>query len=180
MQLQDRRKALPMARRIRSADRTRIPRRGQHHGCTTLCPMSPRRINYRRLVEMSATAEPDQPSAPATDLPTTHTYPFTITVGENDRYIQRLECDEQDRLVEFAVIQQRYRNGRWQRVALYDVCHDKGLHLHLYDRREREFTQVSLMAVTCQKDVEDGFDYVMEHLIRHWWHENERRSDCGH
>lgn len=180
MQLKDRLKVLESTQRVRSADRTCIPGRGRHHGCTTLCPMSPRRTNYRRLVDMSAAAEPEHPWTPDSDPPETHTYPFIITVSDTGRYIQRLECDERDRLVEWAVIQQRFRNGRWYDVAIYDMCHRKGVHLHLYDRQENEFTQRSLMPVTCQKDIEDGIDHVLEHLIEAWWYENERRSDCGH
>lgn len=140
--------------------------------------MSPRRTNYRRLADMSAAGEPEQPWAP--DLPLMHTYRYTIAVSDSGRYTQRLDCDERDRLIEWAVIQSRFRSNRWQRVALYDICHGKGVHLHLYDRRETEFTQVSILPVTCQKDIEDGLDHVIEHLIGPWWQENEWRSDRGY
>jgi hypothetical protein len=171
-----------MTRSIRVTERARQAGRGPRHGYRTLGRMSPRKTNYRyrRLADMSAAGEAEQPWAPDPDLPSIHTYRFTITVSEHSRYTQRLECDERDRVVEWAVVQSRLRNGRWQRVAVYDVSHGKGVHLHLYDRREKEFTQVSLRPVTCQEDVEDGLDYVMEHLIEPWWHENERRSDRGY
>jgi len=65
-------------------------------------------------------------------------------------------------------------------VALYDTCHGKGVHLHLYDRQEKEFTQVSLRPITSYKDLEDGLDYVLDHLIDPWCEENERRSDRGY
>jgi hypothetical protein len=136
-----------------------------------------RKASDRRLVDMSAATEPEQPWTP--DVPPEHTYRYTCPVGEDGRYTQRLECDERGRLVEWAVVQSRLRDGKWQRVALYDVCHGKGVHLHLYDRQQEEFTQVSLRPVTSYKDVLDGLDYVMGHLIDVWWHENERRSDCG-
>jgi hypothetical protein len=144
--------------------------------------MSPlnRKAGERRLVDMSAAAEPEQVGTPDWQSEYTYTYRYTCAVGEYGRYTQRLECDERDRLIEWAVVQSRLRDGQWQRVALYDICHGKGVHLHLYDRREEEFTQVSLRPVTSHRDVVNGLDYVLEHLIGPWWHENERRSDCGY
>lgn len=144
---------------------------------TAMSPLN-RKAGERRLVDMSAAAEPEQAWAP--DLPSEYTYRYTCAVGEDGRYTQRLECDERDRLIEWAVVQSRLRNGQWQRVALYDICHGKGVHLHLYDRREEEFTQESLRSVTSYRDVVDGLDHVLKHLIGTWWHQNERRSDCGY
>ncbi len=145
---------------------------------TTLCRMSPnRRAGERLLADMSAAAEPEQ--AWAVDLPTDHSYVLTFLISENARYIQRLAYDERERLVEWAVIQSRLRNGRWQQVALYDICHSKGVHVHLFNRQEEEFTQVSLRSVTSYKDIEDGLDYVLDRVIE-CWQENERRSDRGY
>lgn len=165
---------LEITRRVRRVDRTHPPVRGPLHGCTTLCAMPPRKTNNRRLADMGAAGEPAQPWAP--ELPTVRTYQYTFLISATVRYTQRLDCDEWDRVVEWAVIQSRLRNGRWQRVALYDICHGKGMHLHLYDRQEREFTQISLRPVTCRRDVIEGLNEALDRVIEHS-EENEWRSD---
>jgi hypothetical protein len=157
-----------------------MPRRGRpQHGCTTLSAVSPwnRKAGDRRLVDMSAAAEPEQAWAP--DLPADHSYRLTSPLSERARYIQRLDYDERERLVEWAVIQSRLTNGGWQHVAVYDICHGKGVHVHLFNRREEEFTEVRLRSVTSYKDVEDGLDYVVDRVLE-CWQENERRSDRGY
>jgi hypothetical protein len=137
--------------------------------------MSP---NRRRAGDAwRASAEPEQAWAP--DLPADHSYRLTLLLSERARYIQRLDYDERERLVEWAVIQSRLINGRWQRVAVYDICHGKGVHVHLFNRREEEFTEVCLRSVTSYKDVEDGLDYVVDRVVE-CWQENERRSDRGY
>ncbi len=74
---------------------------------------------------MSAAGEPEQAWAP--DLPAHHSYRLTLPLSERARYIQRLDYDERERLVEWAVIQSRLTSvGGWQRVAVYDICHSKG------------------------------------------------------
>ncbi|MGB6163608.1 MAG: hypothetical protein WBF75_13755 [Pseudonocardiaceae bacterium] len=94
--------------------------------------------------------------------------------------VQRLDYDERERLVEWAVIQSRLAGvGGWQLVAVYDICHSKGVHVHLFNRQEEEFTEVRLRSVTSYKDVEDGLDYVVDRVLEHC-QENERRSDHGY
>jgi hypothetical protein len=138
-----------------------------------------RKAGDRRLVDMSAAAELEQPWDP--DLPPEDPLVQTFPLSEHSRYTQRLGLDERGRLVEWAVIQSRFRNGRWQRVAVYDICHDKGLHVHLFNRQEEEFTEARLRSVMSYKDVEDGLDYVLHRLIDlECWQENERRSDRGY
>lgn len=138
-----------------------------------------RKAGDRRLVDMSAANEPEQEWAP--DLPAEDSLVQTFPLSEHSRYTQRLGYDERGRLVEWAVIQSRLRSGRWQQVAVYDICHDKGLHIHLFNREEEEFTEVRLRPVTSYKEVEDGLDYVLHRLIDlGCWQENERRSDCGY
>ncbi|MGH3826154.1 MAG: hypothetical protein ACRDQX_03120 [Pseudonocardiaceae bacterium] len=126
---------------------------------------------------MSADTEPGQAWTP--DLPPDHTYQWTFPISEDARYVQRLDYDERERLVEWAVVQSRLRNDRWQRVASYDICHDKGVHVHLFNRHEIEFTEIGLRLVASYKDVEDGLDYVL-HRLTECWQENERRSDRGY
>ncbi len=104
----------------------------------------------------------------------------TFPISEDARYIQRLGYDERGRLAEWAVVQSRRRNGRWQRVAVYDICHGKGVHVHLFNQQEIEFTETLVRQVMSYKDVEDGLDYVLDRLIESWWQENERRSDRGY
>lgn len=135
-----------------------------------------RKTGKRRLTHMSA-AEPDQPWYPELE-PEWPPYEATFLISETTRYVQRLCYDEYQRLAEWAVVQMRRVEGRWQRVAVYDICHGKGVHVHLYDRREVEFTQVFLRPVRSYQDVEDGLDYALQRVTE-CWVDNERRSDRG-
>lgn len=141
--------------------------------------MSPlnRKAGDKRLVNMSAAAELEQAWAP--DLPAVDSYRLTFLLSASARYVQRLECDERDRVVEWAVIQSRLRNDRWQQVAVYDICHGKGMHVHLFNRQGEEFTEVRLRSIVSYEDVEDGLDYALDRVIESW-EENERRSDRGY
>jgi hypothetical protein len=144
----------------------------------SLMPLN-RKAGNRRLVDMNEPAEPERPWIPY--LPADDSIEQPLPLGERSRCIQRLAFDEQGRLVEWAVIQSRLVDGQWQRVAVYDTCHDKGVHVHLFNRQEERFTEISLRRpIKSYKDVEDGLDYVMHCLIDlGYWQENERRSDCG-
>ena len=64
-------------------------------------------------------------------------------------------------------------------MALYDTCHGKGLHVHLYDRREKEFTQTPLRSVASYEDMDDWLAYALQRVTEHW-QDNERRSDRGY
>lgn len=141
--------------------------------------MSPlnRKAGERRLVDMNTAAKPEQAWAP--DLPPEDSWVQTFLINEDARYTQRLGFDERGRLVEWAVVQSRRRNGRWQRAAVYDICHGKGVHVHLFNQQETEFTETYLRPVTSYKDVEDGLDHVLDRLSDGWL-ENERRSDRGY
>ncbi|MGH3936244.1 MAG: hypothetical protein ACRDS1_14925, partial [Pseudonocardiaceae bacterium] len=153
---------------------------GDADGCTSLSAVSPlnRKAGARRLVDMSAaTAKPDQPWTP--DLPPDDPWIQTFLISEDARYTQRLGYDEQGRLAEWAVIQSRHRNGQWQRVAVYDICHGKGVHVHLFNRQEIEFTERPVRQITSYRDVEEGLDYVLN-LLTVSWQDNERRSDRGY
>lgn len=47
-------------------------------------------------------------------------------------------------------------------VAQYDNCHSKGLHVHLFNRQEEEFTQLTIRPVQSYTDAEEALDYVQE------------------
>jgi len=123
-------------------------------------------------------AEPERAWAPELP-PELPWYEQIFPISERVSYRQRLGEDAYGRLAEWAVVQMRRVEDQWQRVAVYDICHGKGVHVHLYDREGREFTETSLRPVTCYQDVEDGLDYALERVTRHW-EENERRSDRGY
>ena len=146
----------------------------------TLCVMSPlnRKAGARRLVNMSAGPEPQQPWAP--DLPPDGSpWEQTFPLSEDARYVQRLGIDETGRLVEWAVIQMRRQAGKWRKVAVYDISHGKGVHVHLFNRQEVKFTEMSLRPVSSYEDVEAGLDYALKRVTEYWL-ENERRSDRGY
>jgi hypothetical protein len=65
----------------------------------------------------------------------------TFPISEDARYVQKFSLDEYGRVAEWAVVQMRRDGDRWRRVAVYDICHGKGVHLHLYDREEVQFTE---------------------------------------
>jgi hypothetical protein len=148
--------------------------------CISLSAVSPlnRKAGARRLVDMSAeTAKPDRPWTP--ELPPDEPWVQTFPISEDARYTQRLGYDERGRLAEWAVIQSRIRNGQWQRVAVYDTCHGKGVHVHLFNQQEIEFTERPVRQITSYKDVEEGLDYVLN-LLSESWQDNERRADRGY
>jgi hypothetical protein len=149
--------------------------------CVPSLPSAPmshhrRADDRRRLVDMNA-AEPQRlwaPDLPPVGPPLEQEFPLS----ENASYVQRLSFDERGRLVHWVVVQRRRCDGEWRRVAVYDTSHEKGVHVHLYDRREREFTERHLRSLGCYRDLTESLDDVIKGLVA-CWQENERRSDRG-
>ncbi|MGH3904225.1 MAG: DUF7718 family protein [Pseudonocardiaceae bacterium] len=100
-------------------------------------------------------------------------------MGPHVRCKQKFSQDAYGRVAEWAVVQLRRDGDRWRRIAVYDICHGKGVHVHLYDRQEIEFTEAFLRPVSSYQDVEDGLDYAVQRVTE-CWQENERRSDRGY
>lgn len=69
-------------------------------------------------------------------------------------------------------------DGVWHRVATYDTCHNKGMHIHLFNAWGEEFTEVTIRPVESYGEVDEALDYALERVTSHW-QENERRSDRG-
>ncbi len=136
-----------------------------------------RKAGKRRLADMNA-AEPEQPWAPEME-PEGPPWEIEILISEDVRCKQKFSQDVYGRVAEWAVVQLRRDGDRWRRIAVYDICHGKGVHVHLYDRQEIEFTEVPLRPVSSYQDVEDGLDYAVQRVTE-CWQENERRSDRGY
>jgi hypothetical protein len=136
-----------------------------------------RKAGRRRLADMNA-AEPERVWAPELE-PEAPGFEQTILISDDVRYVQKFAEDTYGRLAEWAVVQLRRVEGRWHRVAVYDICHGKGVHVHLYDREGIQFTETPLRPVASYQDVEDGLDYAVDRVVEHW-EENERRSDRGY
>jgi len=136
-----------------------------------------RRAGRRRLADMNA-AEPERVWAPELE-PEAPGFEQTILISDDVRYVQKFAEDACGRIAEWAVVQLRRVEGRWRRVAVYDICHGKGVHVHLYDREGIQFTETPLRPVVSYQDVEDGLDYAVDRVVEHW-EENERRSDRGY
>jgi hypothetical protein len=134
-----------------------------------------RKAGERRLADMSGAAQETE-WRPL--LPPDPPYYETIYIDENRKVVQSLGFDERNRLAEWAVIQMRRRRGEWKKIAVYDNCHFKGAHRHLYNQREERFDEKPIMPIRSYADVEKSLDHVMEWLKDHW-QENERRSDRG-
>jgi uncharacterized protein (DUF2344 family) len=118
------------------------------------------------------TDEPWYPELPS--VPPDYEQHFPIS--DTARYVLRLAHDEYMRLTEWAVVQLRRIDGDWCTVAVYDTCHGKGVHMHLYNRQGERSTEVSLREVQSYADLEAGLDDAVERVSRDWL-ENERRSD---
>ena len=104
---------------------------------------------------------------------------YVALLDENTKIIQKLGYNERDELTDWAVVQQCRRDGAWCTVGLYDNCHYKGVHRHLYNRYGQQFDEYLIMAVTSYDDVGLGLDTVLGWLDSNWL-ENERRSNRGY
>jgi hypothetical protein len=136
-----------------------------------------RKAGKRRLADMNA-AEPERSWAPDLE-PEWPPFEDTFPISEDARHVQKFSLDEYGRVAEWAVVQMRRDGDQWRRVAVYDICHGKGVHLHLYDREEVQFTETPLRPVLSYQDVDDGLDYALERVTE-CWQENERRSNRGY
>ena len=140
--------------------------------------MPNRKAGERRLADMSQSVEVTawRPELPVEGPP----WEPEFVVAPGVKYIQRLGMDERGQVAAWAVIQMRYRDGHWARVAVYDVCHGKSLHVHLYDAHEVEFDEHVVVGglVRSREDFEDRLDLAIERVTA-YWQENERRSDRG-
>jgi hypothetical protein len=136
-----------------------------------------RKAGDRRLADMS-----DEPMGTLVwepDLPKLYTFEEEFPVSETATYRVRMDFDQRDKIVEWAVIQLKRRGDRWTRVAVYDMCHGKGVHVHRYDSCEDEFAEESVFNVTSYEDVEAGLDYAILRVSESTA-DNEGRSDRGH
>ena len=116
------------------------------------------------------------PLPPEEGLPYEEKFP----IGEDAHYIQSIGYDERGQVAEWAVIQMRRVEGGWQRVAVYDAHPpEKGLHVHLYGRNDKEFAEEPLRDVNSYNDFVAGLDYALQR-VSEAWRENERRSDRGY
>jgi hypothetical protein len=140
---------------------------------------SNKRPGERRLVQMSADASSSPAPTWAPDLPIVEQYTQTFPFGADAEYVLRYDLDEWNRTVEWAVIQKRRLHGHWQRVAVYDTCHGKGVHVHFYDRDDHEFAQTPLRPIKSHKDLDEGLQDALRWVCDSW-RENERRSDRGY
>ena len=125
-------------------------------------------------MDMSPPLEPWRPD-PNTAV---SEYRETVAIGEFADYKIRYEYDERDRMVEFAITQRRQLGGTWRIVAVYDICHDKGLHVHYHNRDGDEFAEVPINRVDSYGDLDEAFDFAIQ-AISTAWIDNERRSDRG-
>jgi hypothetical protein len=117
--------------RAHGASRRGLPARLGSLRCVSHDPKAGR----RRLVDMS----PDigvVPWAPPRPPQAALEYEQTFPIGEDVEWVQRIGYDELGRVADWAVVQKRRVSGAWRRVAVYDACHGKGMHVHLYDRSE--------------------------------------------
>lgn len=140
-------------------------------------PSRKRKSGERRLANMGV-GDPGHTWVPELE-PEWPPWEQTFPISEDARYVQKFANDEYGRLTEWAVVQMRRDGDRWRRVAVYDICHGKGVHLHLFNAQKIEFSEQRLRPVLSYQDIEDGLDYALERVTE-CWQENERRSDRGY
>jgi hypothetical protein len=138
--------------------------------------MSPRgRAGERRLADMAA--YPTQEELALEEE--RDEYSQTFVVSESIFYIVRFVYGTSGRLIEWAVVQMCGTPGKARRIAVYDTCHGKGVHVHHYNRNEIEFDQTALRPADSVADLEDGLDYATIRVAEAY-EENERRSNRGY
>ncbi len=144
--------------------------------CAIVSPLN-RKAGLRRLVDMAGDPQPhDVESGPR---PPGRDWEQTFPIGENAAYVQRYSMDDRDKIVEWAVVQLRRVQAGWRRVAVYDCCHGKGVHVHFFDSRQVEFAETPLRPVDSDDDLVAGLDYAVDRVVKAW-RENERRSERGY
>jgi hypothetical protein len=137
-----------------------------------------RKAGQRRLVDMSAAIEPDEDVVDGPP-PAETEYQQTFPISAEASYVVRFVMDDHDRIKRWAVVQLRRVGGRWRRVAEYDSCNNKGVHVHFLNRDEVRFAQTHLRPVDSYADLVEGLDYAVDRVVEAW-RENERRSDRGY
>jgi hypothetical protein len=118
-----------------------------------------RKAGARRLVDMSEPLPAWAPDLPALQPP----YEFPVIVSPTTSYVLKFWNDERSRLVEFAVVQ-RFSDpdtGLPRRVRVYDTCHGKGLHVHIYDDHDQEIEERAIRPIASYDDLESAFQEVM-------------------
>lgn len=143
-------------------------------GSSAMTP-SNRKAGQRRLVDMSTTVD----DAWYPDLPPVEEVTDTLPISETTSYLLKYGLDQYGRVTHWAVIQRRKTELGTHNVAVYDACHGKDVHVHLYDQHSNEIDQHPLhRRVRSYAELEDGLDYATERVVKDW-QENERRSDRG-
>jgi hypothetical protein len=140
--------------------------------------MSPRnnhKAGDRRLADMSMV---EQTTEWRPEFESLTEWSQRFPISDLARYLLRLHCDERNRLVRFEVIEEQLVTGQWRRIAVYDMCHHKGLHRHLYGRYEVEFDERWLLVVQSHSDADAAQHYAIEHVTKHW-EEHRMRSQRG-
>lgn len=83
-------------------------------------------------------------------------------------------------IVEFALVLQVFDRGKWRDVASVDSCHDVDVHLHRYARStdDRIGEPEVLTLVTCEADVQDGYNVAYDMLEGSWAEHQARWHDA--
>ncbi len=137
----------------------------------------------RHLADMNIPpAEPEDSPAwepPPDDQCTEYTSKWNLG-GPGQLLIMRLQLDERDRVVEFAVMQMTRYGESYREVARVDTAHGT-VHVHqLYGNQDDQDGQVirDLYKIESQEDVEHGLDLAID-FIQDNWDENRRRWRDG-
>ena len=88
--------------------------------------------------------------------------------------------DLKHQLLDFALVHQTFYRGRWRDVTMADSAHDDEVHLHRYGRspdREIENTE-HVCPITCQGDVESGYDVAYDRVVTNWQANKQRWHDA--
>jgi hypothetical protein len=83
-------------------------------------------------------------------------YPIPVgTDGRHQMFVQLIFFE--GRLQRFVIAHRTLRGGEWKQVARVDCAHDS-VHLDVLNRREQNVEKEVIMPITCEADVEAGYD----------------------
>jgi hypothetical protein len=124
-------------------------------------------------------APPPAPWSP--DLTQCQPYEYVVTlVGQDARVMVRHFYDDRDRIVDFAMVLQRWvgpEGDDWADVLQVDCDHGE-VHVHRFGSSGEQTSRTTFCTLAGPDDVTAGCDYA-EDLILGGWEEHLRRWEFG-
>lgn len=104
-------------------------------------------------------------------------HPYKTLLPNRDILIHRLEMDDRDRLLGFAMVHMAHDGQGDEMVAELDTRHGE-VHIHQYRRGNTRIDRAVLRIIRSQRDVEVGYDEALD-VMTEKWEEHRRRWQRG-